>query len=94
MKQARYKVETSAKHTFKELQDRMIDIQLVLNNLALSHCEDDIQLPVLTPNMIIFGKVSYLIELLPEDIEEKTCGRGRSTRKVKMRCANDRNGST
>ncbi len=48
-----------------------LDIQLVLNNLALSHCEDDIQLPVLTPNMIIFGKVNYLMELLPEDIEEK-----------------------
>ena len=64
-------VVTSAKHTFKELQDRMIDIQLVLNNLVLPHCEDDIQLHVLTPNMIIFGKVNYLMELLPENIEEK-----------------------
>jgi hypothetical protein len=49
----------------------MLDIQLVLNNRPLSYCEDDIQLPVLTPNMMIFGKPNYLMELSPEDIEER-----------------------
>ena len=71
VKQALYKVVGSAKLTFKELQDVMLDIQLVLNNRPLSYCEDDIQLPVLTPNMMIFGKANYLMELSPEDIEER-----------------------
>jgi hypothetical protein len=68
---ALYKVVESAKLTFKELQDVMLDIQHVLNNRPLSYCEDDIQLPVLTPNMMIFGKANYLMELSPEDIEER-----------------------
>ena len=71
VKQALYKVVGSAKLTFKELQDVMLDIQLVLNNRPLSYCEDDIQLPMLTPNMMIFGKANYLMELSPEDIEER-----------------------
>ena len=71
VKHALYKVVGSAKLTFKELQDVMLDIQLVLNNRPLSYCEDDIQLPMLTPNMMIFGKANYLMELSPEDIEER-----------------------
>jgi hypothetical protein len=71
VKQALYKVVGFAKLTFKELQDVMLDIQLVLNNRPLSYCEDDIQLPMLTPNMMIFGKANYLMELSPEDIEER-----------------------
>ena len=47
----------------------MLDIQLVLNNRL--YCEDNIKLPVLTPKMMIFGKASCLIELSPEDIEER-----------------------
>jgi hypothetical protein len=71
VKQALYKVVGSTKLTFKELQDAMLDIQLVLNNRPLSYCEDDIQLPMLTPNMMIFGKANCLMELSPEDIEER-----------------------
>ncbi|XP_028394878.1 uncharacterized protein LOC114519022 [Dendronephthya gigantea] len=71
VKQAFYKVVGSAKLTFKELQDVMLDIQIILNNRPLTYCEDDIQLPVLTPNMMIFGKANYLMELSPEHIEER-----------------------
>ena len=49
----------------------MLDIYLVSNNRPLSYCEDDIQLLVLTPNMMIFGRANYLMELSPEDIEER-----------------------
>ena len=71
VKQALYKVVGSAKLTIKELQDVMLDIQLVLNNRPLSYCVDDGQLPVLTPNMMIFGKANYLMELTHEDVEER-----------------------
>jgi hypothetical protein len=90
VKQALYKVVGSAKLTFKELQDVMLDIQLVLNNRPLSYCEDDIQLSVLTPNMMIFGKANYLMELSPEDIEERDLRkRAKYLKKCKNRCGNN-----
>jgi hypothetical protein len=90
VKQALYKVVGSAKLTFKELQDVMLDIQLVLNNRPLSYCEDDIQLSVLTPNMMFFGKANYLMELSPEDIEERDLRkRAKYLKKCKNRCGNN-----
>ena len=47
-----------------------MDIQIVLNNRPLTYCEDDVQLPVLTPNLLILGKANYLLELPTEEIEE------------------------
>ena len=43
IKEALCKFVGSAKLNFKELHDVILDIQLVLNNRLLSHCEDDIQ---------------------------------------------------
>ena len=53
VKNSLYKVVGSAKLTYKELQDVLLDIQIVLNNRPLTYCEDDVQLPVLTPNLLI-----------------------------------------
>ena len=70
VKNSLYKVVGSAKLTYKELQDVLLDIQIVLNNRPLTYCEDDVQLPVLTPNLLILGKANYLLELPTEEIEE------------------------
>ena len=70
VKNALYKVVGSAKLTYKELQDVLLDIQIVLNNRPLTYCEDDIELPVLTPNIMIFGKANYLLDLPPTEIKE------------------------
>jgi hypothetical protein len=70
VKNSLYKVVGSAKLTYKELQDVLLDIQIVLNNHPLTYCEDDVKLPVLTPNLLILGKANYLLELPSEEIEE------------------------
>ena len=70
VKNSLYKVVGAAKLTYKELEDVLLDIQIVLNNRPLTYCEDDVQLPVLTPNLMILGKANYLLELLSEDVEK------------------------
>ena len=49
--------------TWRELQDVLLDVEVALNNQPLSYVEEDVQLPVLTPNMPQFGRLN----LLPED---------------------------
>ena len=62
VKNSLYKVVGFAKLTYKELQDVLLDIQIVLNNQPLTYCEDDMQLPVLTPNVLILGKANCLLD--------------------------------
>ena len=49
--------------TWRELQDVLLDVEVALNNRPLSYVEEDVQLPVLTPNMLQFSRPN----LLPED---------------------------
>jgi hypothetical protein len=44
----------------------MLDIELVLNNRPLSYVEDDIQIPILTPNNLMFGQRGIIRE---EDVD-------------------------
>ena len=37
-------------------------MELILNNRPLSHVEDDVQLPLLTPNMMLVGQKNALLE--------------------------------
>ena len=83
VKSALYKATGAAKLTFKEMQDVLLDVQLVINNRPLSYCEDDIQLPTLTPNMLIFGKANYLPEEQLSEIEDKDL---RKRAKYILRC--------
>ena len=41
----------------------ILDIEVALNNRPLSYVEDDPQLPVLTPNSLLFGQPNLLPEL-------------------------------
>ena len=49
--------------TWAELQDVILDVEVTLNNRPLSYVEDDLQLPVLTPNSLLFGQPNPLPEL-------------------------------
>eukprot|EP00794_Sanderia_malayensis_P002440 gene2440-biopygen1323 len=81
---ALYKIIGAAKFNYKELPDAIGEIQLVLNNRPLTYCEDDIELPTLTPNILIFGKSNYLPLEIPSDIDEKDLRkRARCLRKCK-----------
>ena len=62
MKKPLYKTIGSASLTFGELEDVMLDVEIVLNNRPLSYVEDDVQMPILTPNTFVYQSC-----LLPEE---------------------------
>ena len=63
VKQAFYKSIGGAHLTWGELEEVILDVEVTLNNRPLTYVDDDIQLPVLTPNTMMFGQPN----LLPED---------------------------
>ena len=83
VKGALYKVVGAAKLSFKEMQEVLLDIQIVLNNRPLTYCEDDVEMPVLTPNMLIFGKANYLPDEEPSDVQDRDL---RKRRKYLRKC--------
>ena len=45
-----------------ELQEVLLDVEVALNNKSLSYVEDDVQLPIMTPNSLLFGQPNLLPE--------------------------------
>ena len=45
--------------TWYELEEVLMDIEITLNNRPLSYVEDDIQMPILTPNTMIY-RIAFL----------------------------------
>ena len=56
--------------TWSELQDVLLDVEVALNNRPLSYVEDDVQLPVLTPNALLFGRPNQLPEEDYQNLDE------------------------
>ena len=52
-KRAFYKTIGNGVVTFKELEDVVLDVEVVLNNRPLSYLEDDVELPMLTSNSVL-----------------------------------------
>ena len=52
--------------TWNEFEEVILDVEIALNNRPLSYVEDDIQLPILTPNSMMFEQSNLIPE---EDIE-------------------------
>ena len=48
-----YKATGKAKLTKQELEEVILDTEINLNNRPLMYIDDDIQFPVLTPNILI-----------------------------------------
>ena len=55
---------------WKELAEVVLDVEVALNNRPLHYVEDDIQLPLLTPNALLFMQPNLLPELEPHHIQE------------------------
>ena len=60
VKQSLYKTIGKALLTFYELEEVLLDVEQTLNNRPLSYVEDDIQLPILTPNALILGEINLI----------------------------------
>ncbi|XP_074629800.1 uncharacterized protein LOC141887949 [Acropora palmata] len=69
VKRALYKSIGGGLLTWAELQDVLLDVEVTLNNRPLSYVEDDPQLPVLTPNSLLFGQPNLLPELEHHHLE-------------------------
>ena len=70
VKRALYKSIGNGYLTWTELQDVLLDVEVALNNQPLSYVEDDIQLPLLTPNALQFGRPNLLPEREDRHINE------------------------
>ena len=55
--------------TWAELCEVVLDVEIALNNRPLCYLEDDIQLPLLTPNSLLFLRSNQLPELEPHHLE-------------------------
>ena len=67
-KQALYKSISQCHLIWCELQDVLLDIEVALNNRPLSYVEADIEMSILTPNVLMFG----LLNLIPEEKYQDT----------------------
>ena len=70
VKSAMYKTIGQRNLSRKELQDVIIDVEVALNNRLLDYLENDVQLPVLTPNALLFGQPNVIPALKSYNIEE------------------------
>ena len=59
-----------AKLTWKELMSVLLDIEITLNNRPLGYIEDDIQTPILTPNLMILGQPNFGLESDVDNTED------------------------
>ena len=70
-KQALYKTIGSSTLTWAEYVDVLLDIELVLNNRPLTYNEDDVEMPMLTPNIMMFGQPNHTPEQDMEEIDDR-----------------------
>lgn len=54
---------------WKELQEVLLDVEVTLNNRPLSYVQNDVQMPLLTPNALLFLNSNLLPELQPHHFE-------------------------
>ena len=68
MKQSLFKATGRANLTKQRLEEILLDIEIVLHNRPLIYIEDNIQMPVLTPNTFLYGQpIMIPEERLDED---------------------------
>ena len=57
--------------TFNELKEVLLDVEIALNGRPLSYVEEDAQLPVLTPNSMLYTQPNILPEREPYHEEDQ-----------------------
>ena len=57
--------------SWSELQDVLLDVEVTMNNRPLSYVKEDIQLPILTPNLLQFGRPNLLPETQSHKLENQ-----------------------
>ena len=70
VKQCLYKSTGRANLSQKEFEEIVLDIEVTLNNQPLMYVEEDIQMPVLTPNTLLYGQPLLLPDKDLQDVPE------------------------
>ena len=71
VKQALHQVVGNAMLNWDELSEVLIDVELSLNNRPLSYVEDDIDMSILTPNVMMFGQHNCVPDEDADDIDDR-----------------------
>ena len=83
-KGAFYKAIGNGMLSFSELAEIVTDVEVAINNRPLDYVEEDVELPLLTPNSLLFLQPNYLPELESHHLEEPNLRRrGRHLSRVK-----------
>ena len=69
-KSAFYKTVGNGTLTFIELSEVVLDVEVAINSRPLDYTEEDVQLPVLTPNSLLFLQPNQMPELEAHHIQE------------------------
>ena len=70
MKQSMYKATGNGNLHWHELEEVILDVETTMNNRPLGYIEDDVQLPVLTPSLMLYGQPNQIPEEEPMSIED------------------------
>ena len=62
IKQALYKSLGRTSLRWSELEDVLLDVEINMNNRPLTYIEEDIQRPILTPNSMILGRDTKMVD--------------------------------
>lgn len=54
----------------EELEEVLLDVEITLNDWPISYVEDDVALPILTPNSMMFPNTNILPDLQPHTIAD------------------------
>ena len=81
VKQCLYEITGRANLNQKEFEEIVLDKEVTLNNQSLMYVEEDIQMPVLAPNTLLYGQSLLLLE---EDLDEHV-----PEMKRRQRCINN-----
>ena len=66
-----YKIISKNSLTWYELEEIVMEVEITLNNKPLPYIEDDIQMPILTPNTMIYGIAISEVEEDVSSMEKK-----------------------
>ncbi|XP_044171590.1 uncharacterized protein LOC122955922 [Acropora millepora] len=58
--------------TWTELEEVVLDVEVAVNSQPLGYVEDNVKLPVLTPNSLLYGQPNLLPELEPHHLEDRS----------------------
>ena len=71
-KQSLFKSLGKTSLSWNELESVLLDVEVNLNNRPLTYIEDDIQYPILTPNSMLLGRDTVILEEDPQKQLEET----------------------